>query len=73
MSGLRFFDDLMHEVIAKDNRLREIRANADRYAERCEQERLASLPITTDRIPFSFHKANEGLCAVRIIMGGRHD
>lgn len=70
MSGLRFFADFMHEQIEREARLRQIEANAARYADRCEQERRASLPCGSDRLPLAFHKANEGLCAVKIILEG---
>lgn len=64
MSGLRFFDDLMAEALE----MAALRARAKAYEQRCEQERAQNLP-RGDEIPEGFHKANEGLCAVRIIMG----
>lgn len=70
MSDLRFFADFTHEQIKLEARLRQIEANAKHYAERCEQERRASLPYRFDRPLASFHKANEGLCAVKIILKG---
>ena len=42
-------------------------AAVDAYAAACAAIREAALPRGTDRIPTDFHKANEGLCAVRIV------
>lgn len=70
MSDLRFFADLMHEAIANDTARKRFNQNVDRYRKRCEEEREANLPRGCDRIPEAFHKANEGLCAIRILTGG---
>jgi hypothetical protein len=59
MSGLRFFGDMMLRAI-------EIERNAREYRAACEQARAENLPKGQ---PTQFwHKANEGLCAVNIIM-----
>jgi hypothetical protein len=68
MSDLRFFADLMHAQIAAERRLAEILANAAAYEAACAMVRTESLP-RGDAIPTAFHKANEGLCAVRKILG----
>jgi hypothetical protein len=67
MSDLRFFADTMHDLIKAESRLQKIHTNAMAYADACKIIRKGSLP-RGDAILADFHKANEGLCAVRIIM-----
>lgn len=67
MSGLRFFDDYMHDLIARERRLREITTNAVAYVDKCESIRQASLP-RGDRPASSFYASTEGINASRIIL-----
>lgn len=68
MSGLRFFDDIMHAQIAAERRLAEIESNASTYTDRCATIRAAHLPRGNRPAP-SFFAATEGLNAARIIIG----
>ena len=69
MSGLRYFDDIMHAMIAAERAEHERKARAGEYIRKCEAERLAALRLNTDRRPPSFFAASEGLVAARIIGG----
>lgn len=68
MSGLRYFEDVMSDLLEADRAKEALHQRATSYAQSCEQIRVASLP-RTDRPSPSFHRATEGLCAVRIITG----
>lgn len=61
MTGLRFFEDTMLRQI-------EIERNAREYLAECASIRRELFPRTDNPHP-DFHKATEGLNAVRIIMG----
>ena len=67
MTGLRLFADTMHALIEAERRNARVEAAVDAYAAACAAIRETALPRGGDRIPADFHKANEGLCAVRIV------
>jgi hypothetical protein len=63
MSGLRYFDDMVHEQIRIERAARE-------YAAKCEIAREEFGPANNGgRASQYWHQAIEGLCAVRIITG----
>ena len=69
MNGLRYFSDLMNEAIEKDNRIKRIESNAERYAGLCQAVRAEHGPVT-DRTTLAYRQASEGLAAIRIIFAG---
>lgn len=69
MSDLRFFSDIMHEALNSARQLEKVRENALRYEEECRRLRDASRPRLLSGVSPQFHKATEGMCAVRIILG----
>ena len=73
MSGLRFFDDLMHEAILAERRIKAIVERAEAYRAKCNEERARALEHRGDRMPRSFFEANDGAYAARMILGGSND
>lgn len=69
MSGLRFFEDMMHEAIALKRHHTAIRTRASEYIAKCEAARKQALQHRGDRMPPSFFEANEGAFAARMILG----
>jgi hypothetical protein len=75
MSDLFFVDDAMErafeairQLASAEARIDQIQANASRYADQCSAIRKAQFPLRNGHTA-DFHRANEGLGAVRIIMG----
>ena len=69
MSGLRYFDDVMSAQIKCERRLRQILSNAQRYATDCATVKYENSPtVHTGTLSPLYRAANEGLCAVRIIL-----
>lgn len=65
MSGLRYFDDLMADAIERER----IQRRAQAYDAACQS--ILETCARHGMIPSeSFHKANEGKCATRIITKG---
>lgn len=72
MSGLLFFEDTMHELIAKEAELKAIKDRAKAYEESCKMQREVWLDLLRRGIGWqdaTLSAVNEGLCAVRVIMG----
>ena len=59
---------LERKVSALQARLDEINANAAAYVSGCEEAKRRSNQTSGDRLYPDYHKANEGLCAVRIVL-----
>lgn len=68
MSDLRFFADVMCDIIERERQLAALLARARAYENECKKVRAAQVPFRTDRVPIDFHRANEGLCAVARIL-----
>lgn len=75
MIGRAIFSDTLDELFrmgrkakALQARLDEIYANAASYEKSCEAAKRQSNQTTGDRLYPDYHKANEGLCAVRLIL-----
>lgn len=58
---------LEHKVNMLQSRLYEINSNARQYVQACEKVKREHNG-RGDRLYPDYHKANEGLCAVRILM-----
>ncbi|MGR6465407.1 hypothetical protein [Rhizobium sp. PAMB 3182] len=71
MSGLRFFEDTMHALIARDRELAAIHDRAATYSAACQRIRQANLPHSSARPNSHFIAATEGQCAARIILTGK--
>jgi hypothetical protein len=69
VSGKMFFGDTMLALIEAEREIAAIRRRGEAYLSACESARAGALP-RGDAISEVFHKANEGVCAVRIILGG---
>lgn len=68
MSDLRFFANVMYDIIEKERQSAALLARALAYETECKKTRAAQIPFRTDRVPIDFHRANEGLCAVARIL-----
>ncbi len=69
MGDLRLFADTMHALIAAENRVRQIEANAARHFEECSEIRRQHLP-RGDRPAPSFFEATGAMNATRIVLEG---